>query len=75
MKYLVDGGRLIWVMASKPDDAARLAALDLNLCAASSPEPQVLTVYEPRSGYRFPFQLVDFSHGVNDECKANTSRL
>lgn len=69
MKYLVDGGPLVWVMASKPADAARLTALDLHLRA-----PAVLVVYEPRSGYRFPFQLVD-QNGVNDECKTSTSRV
>jgi len=54
MKYLVDGGRLVWVMASEPEDAARLAALDLHLPASPNCEPAVLVVYEPRSCYRFP---------------------
>jgi hypothetical protein len=73
MKYLVDGGRLVWVMASSPEDAARLTALVVRPC-----ETRVLTVYEPGSGYRFPF-LFEKTDGVNNdrtECgEANTSRL
>jgi hypothetical protein len=73
MKYLVDGGRLVWVMANSPEDAARLTALDVR-----PHESCVLVVYEPGSGYRFPF-LFKTTDGVNNdrtECgEANTSRL
>lgn len=73
MKYLVDGGRLLWVFAPKPADAARLAALDMHLPKPPANENAVLVVYEPRSGSRFLFQLVESQTG--DECKASTSRV
>ena len=77
MKYLVDGGKLLWVFASKPEDAARLAALDLHLPMPSKKnENAVLVVYEPRSGYRFPFQLVDPQRvETSDERQEGTSRV
>lgn len=70
MKYLVDGGRLVWVLARSPADAADLT----RLTGACSP---VLTVYELPAGYKFEFCFgqENNSDGVNHATKENTSRV
>lgn len=70
MTYLVDRGRLLYVKASSPADAAQLGVLALPGC------PPVLIVHEPKSGYRFPF-LYNKTDGENDEAQGttDTSRL
>ena len=50
MKYLVDNGRLVWVMATTPGDAAQMAVLEQAPAGG-----HIIVVHELRAGYRFPF--------------------
>lgn len=50
MKYLVDNGRLVWVMASTPVDAAQMAVLE-----QAPPGDEIIVVHETRPGYCFRF--------------------
>ena len=51
MKYLVDNGRLVWVMATTPGDAAQMAVLEKTPADAA-----IIVVHELRAGYCFPFR-------------------